>query len=84
MHVATQPGVCIHTHALILHIQKLFEFGEVSEERLRLCIMDVSPDEKMRTLLEMKETREDLFGLHLLTLVPLLTRDDSKFKLSLY
>lgn len=63
-------------------MQKLLALGEILEERLCCCVVDTAPDEKRRTLLDMKETREAFFGLHIHNFVPILS--EGKLKMCLY
>lgn len=49
---------------------RLLSGGEMESERLELVVLDLAPDEKMRTLLDMKEVREDVVKLHTTLLAP--------------
>jgi len=46
--------------------------------RLQMLIVDLAPDAKQRTLMDMKEVREDVIKLHTQLLAPLLASEQLK------
>lgn len=51
---------------------RLLSGGEMECQQLQLLILDLAPDAKQRTLLDMKEVREDVVNLHTQLMAPLL------------
>jgi len=51
---------------------RMLSSGEMESARLQYVVLDLSPDAKQRTLLDMKEVREDVVKLHTQLLAPLL------------
>ncbi|KAJ2721536.1 hypothetical protein GGI07_003889 [Coemansia sp. Benny D115] len=61
-------------------ILKLLEDGDLKVNRLRLVLFDCWQDEKMRVLVDMDDTRKDLFALWRDQLLPALANPDYGYK----
>lgn len=61
--------VCVSCGRLL----RLLSGGELEGKRLQYMVMDLASDTKQRTLLDMKEVREDVMKLHTQILSPLLS-----------
>ncbi|KAJ2157003.1 hypothetical protein GGF46_004800 [Coemansia sp. RSA 552] len=64
-------------------VRKLMEDGALKINRLRLVVIDCWQDDKMRVLVDMDDTRQDLFGLWRDILLPASKNPDHGFKLRL-
>ena len=65
---------CVQTVRLL----RLLSGGEMDSRRLQMLIVDLAPDTKQRTLMDMKEVREDVIKLHTQLLAPLLASEQLK------
>ncbi|KAI9469455.1 hypothetical protein LPJ78_000263 [Coemansia sp. RSA 989] len=64
-------------------VRKLLEEQSVKVNRLRLVVVDCWQDDKMRVVVDMDDTRDDLFGIWRDTLLPASKNPDYMFKLRL-
>ncbi|KAJ2611209.1 cms1 ribosomal small subunit [Coemansia sp. RSA 1365] len=64
-------------------VRKLMEEGNLKVNRLKLVVIDCWQDDKMRVLVDMDDTRNDLFGIWRDILLPASRNPDYSFKLRL-
>ncbi|KAJ2851547.1 hypothetical protein IWW36_001031 [Coemansia brasiliensis] len=64
-------------------VRKLLEEQSLKVNRLRLVVVDCWQDDKMRVVVDMDDTRDDLFGIWRDTLLPASKNPDFMFKLRL-
>ncbi|KAJ2470202.1 hypothetical protein EV174_006145 [Coemansia sp. RSA 2320] len=64
-------------------ILKLLTEGSLKVNRLRLVVVDCWQDDKMRVVVDMDDTRQDLFGIWRDVLLPASANADYGFKLRL-
>ncbi|PIA15794.1 hypothetical protein COEREDRAFT_9032 [Coemansia reversa NRRL 1564] len=64
-------------------VRKLMEEGNLKVNRLKLVVIDCWQDDKMRVIVDMDDTRNDLFGIWRDILLPASKNPDYSFKLRL-
>ncbi|KAJ1937578.1 hypothetical protein FBU59_004708 [Linderina macrospora] len=65
-------------------VRKLLEDGDLKLNRLRLVVIDCWQDDKMRVVIDMDDTRADLFAIWRDLLLPASKNPDYNFKLRLF
>ena len=71
-------SVCV---CCVCRLLRLLSGGEMSHERLQYVVLDLAADAKQRSLLDMKEVREDVVNLHTQLFSPLLNAGTLKIAL---